>query len=251
MKPMAVRVLVGAVLLGTGAGALDASPWWVAYEADDGRLPEEVGPWKRNWGNWQGQYQGPGAYRTIKDGILTYDSLYDKGVFDFSYIKRPGAMDPGPDEFFLAEWRVNVLRVADQADPAITVASDEAWVVAFWFAEDRIFSIFEGFQEIPVAPHLMHSYRFVSDDMRRYELYVDGLLARVGAFSRRVGPSEVNWGDSTQGAASLHEWDYFRVGVIPEARTAASLIASFALMGWRGAGPRRRVASSARRFRHG
>ena len=244
-------MLVGVLLLGAGAPGLHGSPWWVAYEADDGRLPEEVGPWKRNWGNWQGQYQGPGAYRTIKDGILTYDSLYDKGVFDFSYIKRPGAMDPGPREFFLAEWRVNVLRVTDQGDPSTTIASDDAWVVGFWFGEDRVFSIFEGYLQIPITAHVMHSYRLVSSDMRQYQLYIDGLLARAGGFSKRVGPSQVGWGDGTQGSGSLHEWDYYRVGVVPEARTAASFLLTVALMGGRGAGPGRTVASSARRFKHG
>ncbi len=42
-------------------------------EGDRAGLPEEFG-WSRNWRNWDGQYQGAGAYRTVDNGILTYDS---------------------------------------------------------------------------------------------------------------------------------------------------------------------------------
>ncbi len=68
-----------------------AEPYWITYEGND--LPENEG-WNRYWGNADGEYQGGGAIRTIEDGVLTMDSLYDPWVWDWAYIERPGQMDP-------------------------------------------------------------------------------------------------------------------------------------------------------------
>jgi len=82
-----------AVLSCAGYSAALAEPYWVAYEGND--FPENEG-WGRRWGNWDGEFEGDGAVRTVADGVLTIDSMYDEGVYDYAYVERPGATDPGP-----------------------------------------------------------------------------------------------------------------------------------------------------------
>jgi hypothetical protein len=213
-----VKKLMIVLLVAGCASVAGADPYWIAWEGDD--FPENQG-WTRVWGNWDGQYEGPGAIRTLEDGILTYDSLYDDGVYDFSKIYRPGQMDPGPGEVFVMEWRLKVDQVEGWfTDPGVVVSSDEAWVLGLDFGYDRVFSAFEDYLEIPFTPGVFHAYRVVSADMRAYDLFIDDELAHYGTFKHLVGPSEVGWGDGVQGAASLHRWDYFRFGVVPEPSSA-------------------------------
>jgi hypothetical protein len=202
--------IIAALLL---AGTAWGTPYWIDWEGAD--WPENQG-WTRNWGNWNGQYQGPGAYRTLEDGILTYDSLYDPGVCDFYYMDRPGQMDPGAGELFVMEWRLKVDQVNGSYDPTIGVFSDSAWVLGFEYAADHVSSVFENYATIPFIQGEFHQYRVVSPDMRNYALYIDGALAHEGAFVHVVSQSEFGWGDGVQGASSLHHWDYVRYGVIPE-----------------------------------
>ena len=197
-----------------GSTRAEGTPYWVAWEGEGATaaMPEQCG-WSRNWGNWQGQFQG-GANRTLENGVLTYDSLYDGGVYDFSYMQR--SIDPDPGEMLEVEWRLKVASVIGPFDPAVSVTSDEAWSVGLSFSESAIFSAFEGYIATPIVPGVFHDYRLTSWDMRTYALYIDAELARVGSFRHLVGAPEVGWGDGTQGAASLHQWDYFRIGVVPE-----------------------------------
>jgi len=213
-----MRVLCFLSLLTLGACAVRADQYWIAWEGTE--LPEVQGPWLRSLGYG-------GAKRTINNGILTYDSLHNINIWDYSYIERQRKIDPGPGEMFVMEWRLRVRKVIGDADPTTSVASDEAWMVGFAYAEDRIFSVFENFLEIPIEPGRMHEYRLLSTDMRAYDLFIDGGLVRRGAFSKRITSSYVGWGDGVQGAASLHEWDYFRFGVIPEPATGVSLAVPF------------------------
>jgi hypothetical protein len=205
--------VLGALLAG-GWTAL-GSPYWIAWdgEGETAGMPEEFG-WTRNWGNWDGQFQGPGAYRTLENGILTYDSLYDPGVFDYNYMERPGQLDPEePNECFVLEWRLKVSQVVGYYDPGIGVHSDEAWAVGFSYAYDHIWSNFEN-ANIPFEPGLFHDYRLVSGGMRDYQLFIDGTLAREGQFLHKFSESYVGWGDDWQGFASLHQWDYVRFGCV-------------------------------------
>jgi len=174
-----MRVLVvwglAVALVGTAAYG---SPYWVSWEGEGetAGLPEEFG-WTRVWGNWDGQYQGPGANRTLEDGILTYDSLYDPGVYDFSRMHRLGQTDPAPGELFVMEWRLRVDEVVGFSDPGAGVCSDEAWALGFTFAYDRAYSVFEDFAAIPFVPGVFHDYEVISANMRTYDLYIDGELA--------------------------------------------------------------------------
>ncbi len=206
------KIGMAALTAALGASSL-ADQYWISWDGTD--WPENQG-WTRIWGNWDGLYQGEGAHRTLEDGVLTYDSLFDDGVYDFSRVYRPGQMDPAPGELFVMEWRLKVLQVDGYADPDVGVSSNDAWRLGLEFGYDRIYSIFEGYLEIPFAAGAWHSYAVVSSDMRTYDLYIDGELAREGNFVHLVSPGRIGWGDAIQGAASLHSWDYFRFGVVPE-----------------------------------
>lgn len=210
------------------------APYWVDWEGND--LPENQG-WTRQWGNWQGEHQG-GAYRTLANGILTYDSLYDNGVYDLADMDRP--IDPGPGELFVMEWRLKVDQVVGWPyDPGVYAISDARRGVAFAFGQSALESVYEGHVTIPVSPGNFHEFRLVSWDMTTYELSVDGALARNGAFVPLVNQSHVGWGDLVQGAASLHHWAYFRFGVVPEPASVTLLGAVLACSG--GAELRRKV----------
>jgi hypothetical protein len=200
------RVTWVAVLAGLAtAGIARSDTYWIAWEGDD--WPENMDPpWIRNWGNWQGPGQG-GAYRTLESGVLTYDSLYDPGVYDFYHMDRPGATDPGPGEVFLWGWTAEVDELYGwYYDPAVSLASDTAKRLGFGLAPDHIQSVFEDGVTIPVQPGMFHDYSVLTSDMLTYELYIDGQLARVGSFWQGVSQSYIGWGDSVQGGASLHQW---------------------------------------------
>jgi hypothetical protein len=211
------------------AGAAFSTPYWIDWEGDD--WPEAVG-YERNWGDLQGQYHGSGAVRTLQDGVLTYDSLYDPGVCDFYFMDRPGQMDPRPGEQFVMEWRLKIDVVNGADDPGVGLFSDNAWGVGFAYGVDHISSVFENYLNIPFVPYVWHDYRVVSTDMRAYDLFIDDVLVRHGAFGQTIGPSEVTFGDGSQSASSLHHWDYFRFGVVPE---PCALLSLMWVIAWRGA----------------
>jgi hypothetical protein len=204
--------LLGLVVL-TSAIAT-GEPYWIEWHARD--WPDNVDPpWERNWGNWYGQYQG-GAYRTLKDGVLTYDSLYDPGVFDGYEMDRSGATDPAPGEVFVFQWTARVDQLyGGTYDTCIALCSDTAKCLGLGLAPGYIKSVFEDGVTIPIEPAVFHEYTVVSSGMITYNLYIDGQLTRVGSFWQGVGPSYVAWGDCVQGAASLHRWKRVAFGVVP------------------------------------
>ena len=212
---MNLRLLcICSAVLGSLIPSAGAEPYWIAYEGND--LPENEG-WTRNWGDWGGQYNGDGAIRTVEDGILTTDSLFDAGVYDYAFVDRPGQVDPDPGETFVMEWRVLVEETSGEPawDTVISVTSNYAWNLGFGMYPDAIISSYEDVT-IPIEPGVFHEYRAVSVDMLAYELYIDGTLALTGSFWDGLGEGSFGWGDSGQGVASRVQWDYCRVGVIPE-----------------------------------
>jgi len=210
MKGLAAWVF----LAGLGAIPVLGDTYWIAWEGEGATagLPDQCG-WWRNWGNWDGQYQGGGAYPTLENGILTFDSLYDPGVCDFYYMDRPGQIDPGLGEIFVMEWRLNVEQTIGGEDPGVVAASDTARILGLHYTADALLSSFEPDVVIPIAPGF-HEYRVVSWDMLAYELHVDDDLVHVGTFWQGVSESFVTWGDGVQGAASRHHWDYYRFGAV-------------------------------------
>jgi len=209
-----IRGLLWALVFGLAGAPAMATPYWIAWEGEGetAGMPEECG-WSRNWGNWDGQYQGPGAYRTLENAILTYDSLYDPGVCDFSYMYLQ--VNLGPGEMLGMAWRLKVETVTGwYRDPGVGLTSDAGWVVGLQFGMDHVASAFEDGVIIAIAPGVFHDYELRTADMLTYELYIDGELTHIGSFWQAFPPGRVGWGDFVQGAASLHHWDYFRLAVL-------------------------------------
>jgi hypothetical protein len=208
-----MRQMIGCALVVILAGVATGEPYWIDWEGDD--WPENMDPpWVRSWGNWNGPHQG-GAYRTLENGVLTYDSLYDPGVDDFYYMDMPGGIDPGPGEVLLWQWTAKVDQLYGwYYDPDVALASDTGKLLGFGLALDHILSVFEEGVSIPVQPGVFHDYTVLTTDMLSYELYIDGELARVGSFWQGVTQSYAGWGDAVQGGASLHHWKRVRFGAL-------------------------------------
>jgi len=198
-------------------------------------LPENEG-WERHWGNDDGSHEGEGAIRTLADGILTMDSMYDLRVYDYACHYLYGEVDPEPGELFVAEWRVYVEEwVGDYGAPdsRVCVCSDDGWLLALGLFPDHVESQYEDGVNIPITPDVFHDYRLLSWDMRAYELYIDDELARVGSFWDGTLCSKFAWGDGVRGAASLAHWDYVRFGVVPEPSSALMLMTAYVCAGGR------------------
>jgi len=211
MRRLRWIAVLGALVAGARA---PAETYWIAWEGQD--WPENMNPaWLRNWGNWQGQFQG-GAYRTLEDGVLTYDSLYDPGVFDWYEMHRPGAIDPGPGQIFVAQWKLWTEQAVGYPpyDPGVYVHSDQAWGVGLAFNDTSVLSVAEQSVIAYIEPGVFHEFTLWSVDMRNYHLDIDGQEAATGVFHQGVSTSWLCWGDCTQGAASLHHWDYVRFGAV-------------------------------------
>jgi hypothetical protein len=222
---MTTRTLFTAVAaLGVLVAQAGADEYWITYEGND--FPENEG-WERHWGNDDGPYEGDGAIRTVENGILTMDSMYDLRVYDYACHYLYGALDPDPGELFVAEWRVYVKDwVGDYGAPdsRVCVCSDDGWLLALGLFPDHVESQFENGVSIPIRPNVFHDYRLLSCDMRVYELYIDAELARVGSFWHGTLSSKFAWGDGVSGAASLALWDYVHFGVVPEPAAAPAFM---------------------------
>jgi hypothetical protein len=209
--------------LGVLAAPAGADEYWLTYEGND--LPENEG-WERHWGNDDGSNEGDGAIRTVENGILTMDSLYDLRVYDYACRYPYGEVDPEPGELFIAQWRVMVAEtIGDGRDSMLVIASDGAMQLAFGLFPDYIESKWEDDVTLPVTPGMFHDYRVLSWDMETYELYIDGDLMHEGTFWQGLLDSKLAWGDGVRGAASLAHWDYVHFGVVPEPCSILMLIA--------------------------
>jgi hypothetical protein len=181
------------------AGVAVSEPYWIQWDGSD--WPENMDPaWIRSWGNWQGPHQG-GAYRTLEDGVLTYDSLYDPGVYDFYYMDLPGQMSLGPSEEFVIEWRLLVDEVTGPwyYDPCVGIQSDDSWGVGLVFNTSSVFSEGENMVIGTFAPGEFHSFQLRSSDMRTYHLTIDSGPGFDGLFDHGVSTSWVSWGDECRG----------------------------------------------------
>jgi hypothetical protein len=193
--------------------AARAEQYWIAYEGND--FPENEG-WTRIWFD-------PQAERWIEDDALVIDSRASVSTCEW-YEWHPDVTDPGTGEVFIAQWRLLVEEVTiGPYDPTVGIFSDDRWAVGFHFGEERIESVFEIDVSAAFEPGLFHDFELRSPDMRTYELYIDGSLAIQGSFWLSLMSSQVGWGDTIQGAASLTRWDYFRFGVVPEPSPALLL----------------------------
>ncbi len=227
-----MRMLVFVVAaLGMLAAPAGADQYWITYEGND--LPENEG-WERHWGNDDGSHEGEGAIRTLADGILTMDSMYDLRVYDYACHYLYGEVDPDPGELFIAECRVKIDEaIGDMYDSTFGICSDDGMQLAFGLFPDRIESIWEDNVTLPVSPDRFHEYRVFSWDMLTYDLYIDGDLAHEGTFWQGSLESKLAWGDGVRGAASLAHWDYVHFGVVPEPSSLMLLIGICACVRYR------------------
>jgi hypothetical protein len=204
-----LALLAGLVWMG---GAAEATPWWVAWEGET--WPEESG--------WERITYGGGAERSLHDGMMTLDGRASIKIADSYWLQRPIVLEPGLT--YVMEWRLRVSELIGYADPGVGALSAGNGAVFLWYSECSIYSLFEGVW-IPFTPGVFHDYRLTSTDLRTYTLSIDLEPVFVGQFVPSGGPSEVDWGDETQGASSLSVWDYFRFGVVPE--PSAGLLLGF------------------------
>ena len=157
-----IRIILFVSVLIAGTSIAGATPYWIAWEGDE--FPENQG-WERHYGNWDGPEQGE-ADRTLENGVLTYDSLHDEGVYDYSEIDMAGQLDPDPGELFVMEWRLKVDQVTGwYSDHGIAMAVDAQRIVGFEFEEDEVVSSFVSSDRAPIEPGIFHAYRFLSWDM--------------------------------------------------------------------------------------
>ena len=221
-----------AVLLLGGSLAL-GEPYWIDWDGSD--WPEAVG-YTRSWGNWDGAHQG-GAYRTLENGILTYDSLYDPGVWDSYNMEDFGPLELGTGEIAVIEWRLKVDQAYSGGDPGVGLNSQDGWNLGYAFTEDHIRSLSENYLNIPFVPYVWHDYRVVSPDLRTYDLFIDGELVHQGTLEQTFPGSLVGFGDAGQNftSGSLHHWDYFRFGVVSPEPSAFQLLVLLWVIVWRGA----------------
>ena len=208
-----------------------ADEYWITYEGND--FPENEG-WHRTWGNSKGQFRGNGAMRTIENGALVMDSLFDTSVYDFYSMERLGRFDPEPGELFRAEWRLLVEETVNWYDPSVVIRSDDGNLVAFEFREDNLL-ITPSRIRIDYEPFVWHTFSFSSLDMLTFDLAIDGQFVHRGEFLTRATPdSRFAFGDGTQGAASLASWDYVRFGVVPEPTMMSYLLCLLVACGSQG-----------------
>ena len=123
----------------------------------------------------------------------------------------------GPGELFVMEWRALIEEEVGGPswDSSAWVNSDDGWQVTIGLRPHEVFSQYESVS-IPIEPGVFHDYRLTSSDMRTYELYIDGELARAGTFWQGLTAARISWGPVADGVSSLSQWDYVRVGVVPE-----------------------------------
>jgi hypothetical protein len=204
-----VRALVRLGVLQAGillASPVLAIPYWFAWEGND--FPENQG--------WTRSYNNAGDVRTLNGGMMTLDGMSVPPGYDSHRIDYPGSIDPDPNEMFVMQWRMRVQEVVpNRWDVSIGVFSDESWAAGFHYSETQTRSAFEP-AVLDISPNLFRDYEFRSDDMRTYELFVDGVLVHSGAFVHVVTASRMAWGDGFAFTQSTSVWDYVRVGVVPE-----------------------------------
>lgn len=186
--------------------------------------PETEG-WARNSSN-------PPPRRWLENGKLFIDSRVPWGLWEGYGQSRPGMMTPGVGEMFVMSWTVRVDDVTlGLQDPGVIARSDDQYEVFFVLGVDGIHSAWEPGNWAPFAPGVFHDFRLESDDMRHYELYIDGAPALQGSFFESLfSTPEVGFGDASTGR-SLAAWDEVGFGMVtvPEPAGGLSLLAGICL----------------------
>jgi len=202
-----------AALSCAGLSVATAEQYWIAYEGND--FPENEG-WERTYGDghWPPQDEPD---RWLEDGALVIDTMRDPSLWEYYSVHR--AIDPGPGELFVAEWRVRVDEIGGWAgyDPGVVIARDyPPGHAVFRFDVDQFYAKEEDIW-IPVTAGCYHEYRFESGDMDSYDVFVDSVHVHSGVFDAdTLLSSFVTFGPGVQGGSSHSNWDFVRFGVVPE-----------------------------------
>lgn len=208
--------------------AARADQFWIAYEANQNHTPPELQGWQHHWD--YGEPPTP-PVRSVLNGIFTLDTLGLWHVEDFNYRNAAVSLDAG--EQFVAEYRVRV--TGDIHDTWVFVSQGSSWGSDIGMTIGPA-QIAVGATTIEITSGVFHQYRWTSNDMIQFDLYIDGVLRHSRSRTDELGPSvNMLFGDWTFGTApgaptSRSEWDYVRFGVVPEPVTALSLIVAFAAL---------------------
>lgn len=209
-------------LTGSLAAVAAAAPYSIFYSGDD--FPENEG-WTRAVFDEPG---GPGAVRSLNDGIFTIDSTRSDQIADIYHVTRP--INPETGETFVAEWRMRVRQQSGLPTGMLVIASDDAWMLSLSVSHTALHSDFEHWS-VNFAANEYHTFAVVSSNMRSYDLLIDGQYVRSGSFFfARLVESEVAWGDHIQagGSLSVLDWDYVAIHTVPE--PGATAIPLFVLL---------------------
>ncbi|MBU0638427.1 MAG: hypothetical protein KKB50_06140 [Planctomycetes bacterium] len=213
------RMITLMMLLLIFAGQTWADVYRICYSANSNELPEQRG-WEYLWGNWQGMYEGdPASREFVRDQgewTLKIDSTHDPLSFTYHDREKPDGLDPGSGELFVMQWRLKIVEVTDGPyDAGMGMHSDTGWAVGFGFSEDTVMNVYYPEATATIAQGEFHDYVLWSENMRTYDLLIDGDLAiDDGLFYEGFGQSHVGWGDVLQGGAGVAEWSYFSFGVL-------------------------------------
>jgi hypothetical protein len=195
-----LALLAGFVWMAASAGA---TPFWVAWEGET--YPENEG--------WSRLVHNGGDERWFESGAMVLSG--DPNKVDGYGMQVPLELEVG--EQFVACWRVRVDSVTALWDPVVEVDFHYGSVILA-YSRGEIYSVMEQ-ASIPFEPGVFHEYWLTSDDMREYELGVDGVLAYTGRFVGYNPDSGFGWGDATY-SGSVSAWDRVAFGVVPEPATS-------------------------------
>lgn len=215
-------VLLVAAALFAGGPAV-ATPFYVRYDADE-TFPEQEG-WTRFTNDYYGQVR-----RTLTGEALIVDSSASAELFDSYFVDLPD-ITPATGERLEVSWRMrttfDTTPVPEASDVVVTVINAEDAYAILFLGEDFVADyavIPEPPSVYPVTAGAFHEYRMVAD-MASYQLYVDGQFAFSGVFhgTSWTPGVKVLFGDSHIGQASVSEWDYVEVQVVPEPGALAAV----------------------------
>jgi len=168
-----MRVIAALILLTLTASVM-AEQYWVEYDPSAGLFPEEVG--------WTRIVYGGGAERYFEDGALVLDGMASTQIADVYQMCRPGMLDPGAGELFMARWTLRVDELVGYGDAVVVINADDARGGCMMFHEGLVRSLLEPGLHAFFEPHQYHDFELRSSDMETYQLLIDGVAALAGSF---------------------------------------------------------------------
>ncbi|MBU0638068.1 MAG: hypothetical protein KKB50_04325 [Planctomycetes bacterium] len=216
-----MRYVLFVTLVLAAAATAAADPFYLRYDPDEGRFPEQEG-WGRYWDDPEDK-----LIRSVDNGVFRLDTRGSVAISDL-YEAVSDAFILEPEEELHVRWRMETVETGtfmETADVVVGIVNKDSEAVEFFLAPD-----FVSVDVVPppgaehfytIEPGVVHSYEFVTPDMWEYDLYVDDQFAFHGAFDGyawRECP-RIGFGDAIRGLSSLSEWEYVEIAVVPEPGT--------------------------------